>query len=110
MLWSILYFKIHRSEYYEHLQRVRTDGDWEGWLRFFLTGVSDTASEATDATQKLWTLFDKDRQRIQEQGKISGTALRVHDLLQQRPIISIAAACKSLEITHPPGQQELEQT
>ncbi len=100
-LYLSLYFKIHRADYYDHLQRVRINGDWEGWLRFFLTGITETATEATDAAQKLWTLFDEDRRRIQEQGKISATALRVHDLLQQRPIISITAACKKLELTHP---------
>ncbi len=100
-LYLSLYFKIHRADYYDHLQRVRIDGDWEGWLRFFLTGITETATEATDAAQKLWVLFDEDRRRVQEQGKISGTALRVHDLLQQRPIISITAACKKLELTHP---------
>ncbi|HEC26577.1 MAG TPA: Fic family protein [Gammaproteobacteria bacterium] len=106
-LYLSLYFKIHRSEYYDHLQRVRIDGDWEGWLRFFLSGVTETATEATDAAQKLWALFDEDRRRIQEQGKIAGTALRVHDLLQQRPIISITAACKALELTHPAVNKSL---
>ena len=106
-LYLSLYFKVHRQEYYDHLQRVRVDGDWESWLRFFLTGVMETATEATDAAQKLWALFDRDRRRIQEQGKIAGTALRIHDLLQQRPIISIAAACKALELTHPAVNKSL---
>ena len=44
---------------------------------------------------------------IQAQGKIAGTALRVHDLLQQRPIISITAACKALELTHPAVNKSL---
>ena len=106
-LYLSLYFKVHRPEYYDHLQRVRIDGDWEGWLRFFLTGVTETATEATDAAQKLWALFDQDRRRIQEQGKIAGTALRVHDLLQQRPIISITATCKALGLTHPAVNKSL---
>ncbi|HED12467.1 MAG TPA: Fic family protein [Gammaproteobacteria bacterium] len=106
-LYLSLYFKIHRTEYYDHLQRVRIDGDWEGWLRFFLIGVTETATEATDAAQNIWVLFDEDRRRIQEQGKIAGTALRVHDLLQQRPIISITAACKALELTHPAVNKSL---
>ncbi len=106
-LYLSLYFKIHRADYYDHLQRVRTEGDWEGWLRFFLIGVTQTATEATDAAQKLWNLFDEDRRRIQQQGKISATTLRVHDLLQQRPIISITAACKALELTHPAVNKSL---
>lgn len=106
-LYLSLYFKVHRPEYYDHLQRVRTDGDWEGWLRFFLVGITETATEATDAAQKLWSLFDRDRRQIQEQGKIAGTALRVHDLLQQRPIISVTAACKALDLTHPAVNKSL---
>jgi len=106
-LYLSLYFKVHRPEYYDNLQRVRIDGDWEGWLHFFLTGVTETATEATDAAQKLWALFDQDRRQIQEQGKIAGTALRVHDLLQQRPIISIAAACEALDLTHPAVNKSL---
>ena len=76
-------------------------------MRFFLIGVMETASEAADAAQNLWILFDKDRRRIQEQGKIASTALRVHDLLQQRPIISITAACKALEVSHPAVNKSL---
>jgi Fic family protein len=106
-LYLSLHFKIHRADYYDHLQRVRIEGDWESWLRFFLTGITETATEATDAAQKLWVQFDEDRRRIQEQGKISATALRVHDLLQQRPIISITAACKALELTHPAVNKSL---
>ena len=36
LLYLSLYFKQHRSRYYELLQRVRTEGDWETWLLFFL--------------------------------------------------------------------------
>lgn len=107
-LYLSLYFKIHRPDYYHHLQQVRTEGNWEGWLRFFLTGIMETAKEATNAAQKIWALFDEDRRRIQEQGKIAGTALRVHDLLQLRPIISITAACKKLELTHPAVNKSLQ--
>ncbi len=39
MLYLSLFFKAHRQEYYDLLQKVRTDGDWEGWMRFFMTGI-----------------------------------------------------------------------
>jgi Fic family protein len=106
-LYLSLYFKIHRSEYYDQLQRVRTHGDWEGWLRFFLTGVIETAQQATTTANNLWTLFDGDRRRIQEQGKLAVTALRVHDLLQQKPIVSIPAASGSLALTFPAVSKSL---
>ena len=86
---------------------MRVDGDWEGWLRFFLIGITQTATEAIGTAQKILALFGQDRQKIQEQGKISGTALRIHDLLQQLPILSITAACKALHLTHPAVNKSL---
>ena len=106
-LYLSLHFKTHRSEYYDHRQRARLEGDWEGWLRFFLTGVIETAVQATATAGGLWDLFDQDRRRIQGQGKLAGTALRVHDLLQHRPILSIPAACETLELTHPPVSKSM---
>ena len=106
-LYLSLYFKVHRQEYYDRLQQVRVDGDWEGWLRFFLAGITQTATEAIGTAQKILALFGRDRQKIQEQGKIAGTALRVHELLQQRPILSISAACKALHLTHPAVNKSL---
>ena len=106
-LYLSLYFKVHRQEYYDRLQQVRVDGDWEGWLRFFLAGITQTATEAIDTAQKILALFGQDRQKIQEQGKIAGTALRVHELLQQRPILLISAACKALHLTHPAVNKSL---
>src|ERR1700736_5610014 len=46
LLYLSLYFKQHREGYYDLLQRVRTEGDWESWLHFFLTGVYETANQA----------------------------------------------------------------
>ncbi len=48
LLYLSHYLKRHRAEYYDRLTAVRLDGDWEGWLRFFLQGVAETADEATD--------------------------------------------------------------
>lgn len=35
VLYISHYFKRHREEYYDLLQAVRDQGDWEGWLKFF---------------------------------------------------------------------------
>ena len=96
-----------QTERVRTLDQVRVGGDWEGWLQFFLTGITQAATEATETAQKILALFGQDRQKIQEQGKIAGTALLVHDLLQQRPILSIAAACKALHLTHPAVNKSL---
>src|SRR4030088_1819 len=64
ILYPSLYFKTNRQKYYELLDRVRSHGDWETWLEFFLTGVKETAQQAADTSREILTLIEKDRQRI----------------------------------------------
>ena len=92
LLYLSLYFKVHRLEYYDRLQRVRTHGDWEGWLGFYLKGVADTAQQAVDAARRLLGIFEQDRERIRGLGRITTSALEVHRHLQQRPVSRVAEA------------------
>lgn len=87
LLYLSLYFKQHRPVYYELLDRVRTHGDWEAWVDFFLEGVQQTASGAVSTAQRLVTLFEQDRQRVQ--AAASGSALRVLASLHRRPLSSL---------------------
>src|SRR6266702_7588678 len=57
LLYLSLYFKQHRETYYDLLQRVRTEGDWESWLLFFLTGVHETANQAVQTSRSILELF-----------------------------------------------------
>lgn len=101
ILYLSLFFKTHRQAYYEHLQRVRTHGDWEGWLRFFLQGVVETADEALDATRRILALFDKDRRRLEALGRATVSASRVFEQLQKKPITSVQELAKELKLTYP---------
>lgn len=101
LLYLSLYFKQNRQQYYDLLQSVRLTGDWEAWLRFFLTGVEDTANQAAQTAKALMKLAAADEKRVQSLGKPAGSALRVHRLLQAQPIISIATACDALTLTTP---------
>src|SRR5258706_10659872 len=66
LLYLSLYLKTHRARYYELLQQVRLEGDWEAWLRFFLTGVVETAEQASATASRILTLFARDRARIEQ--------------------------------------------
>jgi len=99
LLYLSLYFKTHRDEYYERLQRVRTHGEWEEWLRFFLDGVFETSRQAVDTARTLLSLFDTDRKRIQTLGRAAGTALQIHEALQRRPVLSIAKAAEVTKLS-----------
>ncbi len=111
-LYLSLFFKKHQSHYYELLQRVRTHGDWESWLEFFLDGVIETSIHATVTTQEMLRLFDKDYEQIQQLGRMAASALRVHRILQERPMITGTYAAKNSSISLPTAYsaiQHLEQ-
>ena len=99
MLYLSLYFKKNRLQYYDLLQRVRTEGDWEGWLRFFLTGVHETAEQAAHACQSIMRLFDADRHKIEKLGRPAISVLRVHQMLQRKPILSALSGAKETGLT-----------
>lgn len=101
VLYLSLYFKTNRIEYYEWLQRVRFQGDWEGWVKFFLHGVTDTASQAADAAKRIIALFEEDRAKLDSIGRASGTAVRLYQLLQQAPLMTIPRAVKTLQLSAP---------
>lgn len=99
LLYLSLYFKQNRSEYYDRLQAVRTDGDWEGWLDFFFRGLRDTAQSAVATVEAVLDLFRQDRERLQTLGRAAGSAMRVHELLQRQPILSLPRIGEALELS-----------
>jgi Fic family protein len=101
LLYLSLYFKQNRSEYYHLLDRVRTEGDWEGWIDFFLEGVRSTADTAVATARRLVTLFDQDRERIRGGGRTAGSALRVHDVLRERPVTSLRDVSRRSKLSFP---------
>jgi len=108
LLYLSLYLKKHREEYYEHLDRVRMCGDWEAWLVFYLEGVRETADNAAATAQKLGTLFQEDRDRLQDRGRRAGSLLRVHDAMTRRPLVSIKDVVEQTGLTFPPVSSAME--
>ena len=101
ILYLSLFFKARRDDYYRLLQEVRREGNWEAWMEFFLTGVAETAEQATDTARELMALFEADRATIRDLGRVAPSVLRVHDLLQKRPMLTIQSASKQLGLSVP---------
>src|SRR5437868_757018 len=99
-LYLSLYFKQHRDDYYAALQRIRTEGDWEGWMAFYLEGVDWTARQATQTTTRLLELFSSDRERIITAARAPAT-LRVYGEIQRRVIVSIRRVSETLDLSIP---------
>ena len=102
LLYLSLYFKQHRVDYYDLLNRVRLTGDWEAWLDFFLTGVRTTAEEAVSTVRRLTEMFEADRATVERRaGRRAGSVLRVHEALKARPILSLSEAVNRASLAFP---------
>jgi Fic family protein len=102
ILYLSLYFKTHRQQYYELLQQVRDDGAWNEWLRFFFRGVRETSNQAVEAARSILELFDEDRRTIRDNlGRAAGSALRVHEHLQENPVVTTRRAAEEMSLSRP---------
>lgn len=108
LLYLSLYLKQHRAEYYELLDLVRREGEWETWLAFFLEGVRVTAEGAVDTAKRLSALFRDDRAKIEPAGRRAGSALRVHEALKARPIMSLPAICEKTGLSFPAASSAMD--
>ena len=84
------------------MNRVRRTGDWEEWLAFFLEGVRVTAEGAVATSRSLAEMFASDRTTIEQRaGRRAGSALRVHDALKARPILTLPRVCAHTRLSFP---------
>ncbi|MGB4859824.1 MAG: Fic family protein [Dokdonella sp.] len=95
LLYPSLFFKKHRTLYYELLNGVRLQGDWERWLDYFAEGVEQSATQAVATAQRLLALVEEDQCRIDAIGRSKDSALAVHQALQRQPVTTAAAVAKA---------------
>ena len=108
LLYLSLFFKRHREDYYRRLNAVRSDGDWEGWLDFFLDGVATIADEAVASARELFALVAADRTRVLAHAGMSVVALRLFEFLPRQPIVTVASVMKLVATTKPTAGRAIE--
>lgn len=106
VLYLSYYFKRNRQRYYELLQSVRDTGDWEGWLEFFLRGVTEVSNQATETARRILVLREGDREKITHRfGRASGNAHKVLEELYRHPIVSVANVRKITGTSNPAANE-----
>jgi len=106
-LYLSLFFRNHREEYYERLNAVRKDGDWEGWLDFFLQGVAETADQVVATSHRISELFMADKERLSGLKRAAPCAGMALDLLRRKAMISPVAAARVLGVSAPTARAAL---
>ncbi len=107
LLYLSLFLKTHRQEYYRRLGAVRTDGDWEGWLAYFLEGVAVVAAEAVSTARRLHAIVGAGRERLLARHDATVLSLRLFELLPQHPVVTINRAVELLECSRPAAAKAL---
>jgi Fic family protein len=79
---------------------IRYEGDWEGWLRFFLTGVATVAREAEQTARRIVDLREQLRHATQS-ADMSVNAIKLLDHLFEQPVINVKAAQELLGVSFP---------
>ena len=106
VLYLSHWFKRHRQTYYDSLQRVRDNGDWEGWLRFFLRGVAEVSEQATGTARRILALREDHRTRITDHfGRAAGNGHRVLEHLYRKPIVSVKQIRELTGTTNPAANE-----
>ena len=108
LLYLSSYLKLHRAEYYDRLTAIRTSGDWEGWLRYYLLGVARTAEQATHTARAINDLRDQHRVLLSERG-VPSNGYALFDQLFSTPVINARGAEQLLNVSYPTANNLLKQ-
>jgi len=100
VLYLSHYLKRNRVAYYDRLEAIRHSGDWEGWIKFFLTGVAEVAREATETARRIVQLREDHRAKLIETlGKGAANGLKLLESLYERPIFNVGNLTALLKIS-----------
>ncbi len=102
VLYLSWYFKAHRQDYYDRLQAVRDQGDWEGWLAFFLRGVFVVSQQASETVRRILLLREQHRQAITDLvGASAANGHRTLEHLYEQPIATVKQVQEWIGTSYP---------
>lgn len=108
LLYLSLYLKQNQSAYYRWLSAIRTDDDWVGWFRFFLTGVLEIAQDATRTARALHARVTDDRQRLLATPGATVSSIQLFERLPRQPVITMPLVTRLLSTSKPTAGKAIE--
>ncbi|MBI4505653.1 MAG: Fic family protein, partial [Chloroflexi bacterium] len=107
LLYLSAYFERHRQAYYDHLLAVSQRGAWREWVLFFLDAVTEQARDAVRRSQRLLSLQQHYRSRLQQE-RFPLASLHLVDALFSTPALTITQAARLLDVSFPAASQNIE--
>lgn len=99
-LYISYFLKKNRVEYYDRMTEVRTKGNYEQWIKFFLQALLESAEDAITAIDELATLHDKNVALISNMGRAAKNTMLVFKYMESHPIIEIQKTSEALGIAY----------
>jgi Fic family protein len=109
LLYLSYFLKAHKIEYYDRLMAIRNQGDWEGWLKFFLRGVLEVSVSATGTARSILLLRDEHRELIIKHLGTSTMGLQLLDVLFRQPLISVRMVEEYLQCSYVTASRLIDQ-
>jgi len=85
MFYISAYLERNRDEYYERLLAISRDGNWNGWISFFLRAIVEQAEEHSQKATQIMGLYDDMKQKVPEITR-SKYSIQAIDAIFSRPI------------------------
>ena len=108
LLYLSLYLKQNQAAYYRLLAAIRTEGDWIGWLSFFVAGVQEIAENATGTARALYLQVNEDRRRLLATPRVTVSAIQLFELLPEHPVITMPVVTRLLSTTKPTAGKAID--
>ena len=89
LLYLSYYLKAYRAQYYDRLMAIRNQGDWEGWVKFFLRGVVEVSNGASDTSRAILQLRETHLATAAKLSVGAAIAIPAMEFLFQHPVLSI---------------------
>lgn len=95
------YLKEHQSEYYRRLSAIRTEGDWESWIMFFLEGIATASANAEKGIVTIASLITSDRRRLMISSSAGAASYRLFEQLPMMPRFTVERVRQRLDTSFP---------
>jgi len=108
MLYLSLYLKQNQAAYYRWLGAIRTEGDWVGWLRFFLIGVAEIAEDSSRTARALYARVSEDRKTLLATPGATITAIQLFEQLPEHPVVTMPLVTRLVSTSKPTAGKAID--
>ena len=108
LLYLSLYLRQNQADYYRLLSAIRTEGDWIGWMLFFLSGITLVADDATQRARNLYSRVSEDRQKLLATTAVTVTAIQLFERLPEHPVVTMPLVTRLLSTSKPTAGKAID--